>query len=113
MGGSGLSRAVGRARHVRRIPLAGALVVALSALAGGDAARAGPPEPSNLQVWGRGDGLPVNGVEAEAMEQQPHHTVKGSLRDAMSSPLETNRSGAILLLSVPTTGMLTSPHWAI
>jgi hypothetical protein len=34
------------------------------------------------------NGLPVNGLKAETMEQQPHHTVQGSLRDAMSSPLE-------------------------
>ena len=34
------------------------------------------------------NGFPVGGLKAETMEQQPHHSVQGSLCNAMSSPLE-------------------------
>jgi hypothetical protein len=42
------------------------------------------------------NGLPVSGLKAETMEQQPHHTVQGSLCNAMSSPLENKSIGRYL-----------------
>src|SRR4030095_16155977 len=43
------------------------------------------------------DDLPVGGLEAQAMKQQPHHTVQGGLCHSASSPLQQKSIGGHLV----------------
>jgi hypothetical protein len=79
---NGLGCCLGRLVHVgiARVPCRSTLSYASEHRPGSE----GVPK----HVRGYLNGVPVRGLKAETMEQQPHHTVEGSLRDAMSAPLE-------------------------